>query len=35
VLLGHAGGATTLLGRGLAAVQFIEVITGIGHGGGR
>ena len=32
VLLGDAVGAAALLGRGLAVVQLVEEIAGVGHG---
>ena len=33
VLLRHAGGSPALLGEGLAVVQLIEQLSGVGHGG--
>jgi hypothetical protein len=35
VLLGNALGASTLLGKGLAVVEFVEELAGVRHGGGR
>ena len=35
VLLGHTRGAPALLGEGLTAVEVVQELARVGHGGGR